>query len=148
MSIRQHQEMAITNPGELRQLLVGRVCKAVVVQRYWYNSALQDGASVLFIQLDENTWARLWFDVPEVFVGEVESPDCPDDHEMPPGCFCDLKEFERAAPILGCVIEGVELTDIGDDAQELAIQFAGRSRLTYRGLIESSELTVDHPPMK
>src|SRR5688572_25867057 len=107
-----------TTLDHIREFLIGRSCTGVVVQRYWYESVLEDEASVLFLQVGPAKWARLWIDAPDLFLREVDSPDCAADFEMPPGCSCDLQAVEDAAPIIGQTIKSVDLVDFGDEAQE------------------------------
>jgi|KBSMisStaDraftv2_1062788.scaffolds.fasta_scaffold161704_3 hypothetical protein len=97
------------------QLISGKAVRRMLAQEYWYMGQIHDPVNVLFAELDDESWARFFFDAGVFFWSTVQSPTLPDSNET----------HQYSLRDLGCsgTVEAADLVE-SFDAARLRIHFA------------------------
>ena len=115
----------------------GAVCNALFLQAYYYRGKLVSEANVLFLQLGDGGWHRIFIDGGIVFWQRVDGLDSPD-QDRHHYTLTDLGALHRYARRRVVRVEAAVLPEGG----ELRLTFEGAPPLVYRNVGGASQLSI------
>ena len=117
--------------------IAGAVCNALFVQAYYYRGKLVSEANVLFLQLGDGGWHRIFIDGGIVFWQRVDGLDSPDQDRH----HYTLTDLGALHGYAGRRVTRVETADLPEGG-ELRLTFEDRPPIVYRNVAGASQLSV------